>query len=210
MYGGNLGRPHGLLVFIEHGRTQFAPTWIVCCEFVMKMQNELPKRKDIRLKNYNYSSPGTYYVTICTERRQNYFWNDKLDIQKFTWVSVGANCVRPKNLPLSDIGRLVVEELEIWNKTYKSVSLCSYVVMPDHLHIIVYISADENGRTQFAPTLDRMVKQFKGAITKKIGKSVWQKSFMEHVIRNQKDYETKVNYIYKNPLRLYYDELCDE
>ena len=111
----------------------------------MKMENEkdLPKRKDIRLKNYDYSSPGAYFVTICTENRKNYFWNESIDPQKFNWRSVGANCVRPQNLPLSNIGKIVLDELEQWNQTYPAVSLHSYVIMPNHLHIMVVISADE-------------------------------------------------------------------
>lgn len=181
-------------------------------ELIVNMNNEkkLPKRKDIRLKGFDYGSPGAYFVTICTEKRKNFFWYGPFDAEKFSWCSVGANCVRPKNLPLSNIGKIVFEELEIWNKTYDAVSLYSYVIMPDHLHIMVVISYDEYGRTQFAPTLDRMVKQFKGAVTKKVGKSIWQKSFLEHVIRNKNDYETRMNYIYKNPLRWFYDKLYTE
>ena len=127
----------------------------VIIEWVMKMEDkkELPKRKDIRLKNYDYSSPGAYFVTICTENRKNYFWNGSIDPQKFNWCSVGANCVRPQNLPLSNIGKIVLDELERWNQTYPTVSLYSYVVMPNHLHIIVVISADEYGRPQVAPTM---------------------------------------------------------
>ena len=60
------------------------------------------------------------------------------------------------------------------------------------------------------PVNERMVKQFKGAATKKIGTSIWQKSYIEHVIRNKKDYETRSNYIFENPLRWYYDELYAE
>ena len=120
----------------------------------MQMDNEkeLPKRKDIRLKNYDYSSPGAYFVTICTENRKNYFWNWLIDPQEFNWRSVGANCVRPQNLPLSNIGKIVLDELERWNQTYPAVSLYSYVVMPNHLHIMVVISADEYGRPMVAPT----------------------------------------------------------
>ena len=59
----------------------------------MDNEKELPKRKDIRLKNYDYSSPGAYFVTICTENRKNYFWNGSIDPQVFDWHSVGANCV---------------------------------------------------------------------------------------------------------------------
>ncbi len=173
-------------------------------------EKELPKRKDIRLKNYDYSSPGAYFVTICTEKRKNLFWHSDFDPETFSWCSVGANCVRPQNLPLSKFGNIVLNELENWNQAYPAVSLYSYVVMPNHLHIMVVISADEYERPQVALTLERMVKQFKGAVTKKIGRTIWQKSFIEHVIRNEKDYETRSNYIYENPLRWYYDELYTE
>ena len=180
--------------------------------WVIKMDNEtsLPKRKNIRLKNYDYSSPGAYFVTICTENRRNYFWNGTLNPQAFEWRSVGANCVRPQNLPLSDIGNAVLDELEKWHKTYDTVELCSYVIMPNHLHIMVFISADEYGRPQVAPTVSRMVKQFKGAVTKKISRPIWQKSFVEHVIRNKQDFETKSKYICENPIQWYYDELYTE
>ncbi len=176
----------------------------------MDKEKELPKRKDIRLKNFDYSSPGAYFITICTENRKNYFWSDTLNPQAFEWHSVGANCVRPQNLPLSDIGNVVMVELEKWHKTYDAVALCSYVIMPNHLHIMVFISADEYGRPQVAPTVDRMVKQFKGAVTKKIGRPIWQKSFVEHIIRNKQDFETRSKYIYENPVRWYYDELYAE
>ena len=88
--------------------------------WVMKTDNKknLPKRKDIRLKNYDYSSPGAYFVTICTENRKIYFRNGPIDPQTFRWCSVGANCVRPQNLPLSNIGKIVLDELERWNQTY--------------------------------------------------------------------------------------------
>ena len=109
----------------------------------MDNDKDFPKRKDIRLKNYDYSSPGAYFVTICTENRKNYFWNGSIDPQIFSWRSVGANCVRPQNLPLSDIGNIVLDELKRWNQTYPAVSLYSYVIMPNHLHIMVVISADE-------------------------------------------------------------------
>ena len=72
---------------------------------------------------------------------------------------------------------------------------------------MVAIVADEYGRPQVAPTLERMVKQFKGAVTKKIGCSIWQKLFIEHIVRNQNDYETRLNYMYNNPMRWYYDKI---
>ena len=176
----------------------------------MDKEKELPTRKDIRLKRYDYSSPGVYFVTICTEKRKNYFWNKTQSPEDVEWYSVGANCVRPKKLPLSDIGNIVLEELEKWHKTYNAVELCSYVVMPNHLHILIFISRGESGQPQYAPTVSRMIKQFKGAVTKRVGHPIWQKSFMEHVIRNSEDFETRSKYIYENPIRWYYDELYIE
>ena len=58
-----------------------------------------------------------------------------------------------------------------------------------------------------APTMSRVVKQLKGYTSKQIGQSLWQKSFHDHIIRNQKDYEEHINYIYYNPVRWHLDEL---
>ena len=175
-----------------------------------KEMNELKKRKDNRLKYYNYSSPGAYFITMCTAGRINLFWNNAPDIQAVCWNPVGANCVRPQNLPLSDIGEIVLKELEEWGRTYEKVSLSSFVVMPNHLHVLVVISEDEYGRPQVAPTIDRMVKQFKGTVTKKVGISIWQKSFHDHIIRSREDYNEHLKYITENPMRWQYDELYGE
>ena len=126
---------------------------------IVDKEKEFPKRKDIRLKNYDYSSPGAYFVTICTENRKNYFWDGSIDPHVFNWRFVGANCVRPQNLPLSKIGKIVLEELERWNQTYPAASLYSYVIMPNHLHIMVVIS-------KYEYAVERIVKQLKGAATK--------------------------------------------
>lgn len=174
------------------------------------MEKELPRRKVIRLNDYDYSSPGAYFVTICNKDRRNSFWTEGFITDKVEWITVGANCVRPQNLPLSRNGEIVRDELEKWNTTYSAVSLNSYVIMPNHIHIIVSIYSNEYGRPQVAPTVDRMVKQFKGAVTKKIGISIWQKSYMEHVIRNEKDYDIRLNYILENPIRWSLDELYIE
>jgi len=89
--------------------------------------------------------------------------------------------------------------------------------MPNHIHMIIKINNDEqaadsgqiaddsgrtlndSGRTEFAPTVSRIIKQFKGSITKQIGFSLWQKSFHDHIIRDESDYMEIWNYIDKNP-----------
>ena len=58
-----------------------------------------------------------------------------------------------------------------------------------------------------APTVSRIISQMKGYVTKRIGKSIWQKLFFDHIIRNKQDYEEHVKYIYENPLHRTYDEL---
>ena len=82
--------------------------------------------------------------------------------------------------------------------------------MTNHLHLIIEIGAGEDGRTQFAPTVSRMVKQFKGKVTKTIGKPIFQKSFYDRVIRNREEYEKICRYIFENPLKWQEDELYTE
>ena len=96
-------------------------------------------------------------------------------------------------------------------EVYDSVHVDKYVIMPNHIHLIIVISNDENnqydddrqtqvGRTQFAPTISRIIKQFKGVITKQIGFSIWQRSFHDRIIRTEADYERICRYIDDNPI----------
>lgn len=140
---------------------------------------DLPKRKNIRLNDYNYSSNGAYFITICTKNKENLLWKN-----------VGANCVRPLDqLPLSKIGIVIENEIYKLNTVYENIKVDKYQIMPNHIHLIIFIYEDSNGRTQFAPTISRIIKQFKGSITKQIGFSIWQKSFYDRIIRNEKEYQ---------------------
>lgn len=152
---------------------------------------DLPKRKNIRLNDYNYSSNGAYFITICTKNKENLLWKN-----------VGANCVRPLDqLPLSKIGIVIENEIYKLNTVYENIKVDKYQIMPNHIHLIIFIYEDSNGRTQFAPTISRIIKQFKGSITKQNGFSIWQKSFYDRIIRNEKEYQSVWNYIHNNPLK---------
>lgn len=152
---------------------------------------DLPKRKNIRLNDYNYSSNGAYFITICTKNKENLLWKN-----------VGANCVRPLDqLTLSKIGIVIENEIYKLNTVYENIKVDKYQIMPNHIHLIIFIYEDSNGRTQFAPTISRIIKQFKGSITKQIGFSIWQKSFYDRIIRNEKEYQSVWNYIHNNPLK---------
>ncbi len=88
------------------------------------------------------------------------------------------------------------------NTIYPNVCVDKFCIMPNHIHLIIFILADESGRTQFAPTLCRVIKQFKGAVTKQLGVSIWQKSFIDRVIRNEIGYQEVWQYIDNNPRKL--------
>ena len=142
------------------------------------------------MKGYDYSTSGAYFITVCAVNREKIFWSDRR----------GELC-SPANVPLSDIGTIVDNEIQKLNTVYDSVCVDKYCIMPDHIHMILTIDTDENGRTQFAPTISRVIKQFKGSITKQIGRPIWQKSFYDHGIRNQQDYDEIWQYIENNPLK---------
>jgi REP element-mobilizing transposase RayT len=150
----------------------------------------LSKRKQIRIKNYDYSKNGAYFITICTANKEKILWSNRR----------GELC-SPANIQLSNLGKIVDSEIKKLNFVYDAVNVDKYCIMPNHIHFIISIKADKNGRTQFAPTISRVVKQFKGSITKQIGKPIWQKSFYEHTIRNQTDYNEIWEYIENNPLK---------
>ena len=173
------------------------------------METNLPKRKNIRLNHFDYSAPGVYFLTLCTKDKKNYFWNKGFDPNSFYWDQTEAYRIRPFNLPLTQCGKLVLSELEKWDATYNFVRLYSYVIMPNHLHIMVAIIADKSEDRRESPTVNRMVQQFKGSVTKKLGMSIWQKSFMEHVVRDREDYEIRLNYIYNNPIKWYHAGLVE-
>ena len=154
------------------------------------MESQLPKRKTIRLPDYDYSLPGAYFITVCTANREKLFWSD---------YRRGELC--SPAVTLTNIGLIVDNEIQKINTIYDAVHVDKYCIMPDHIHFIISISADENGRTQFAPTVSQVIKQFKGSITKQIGKPVWQKSFYDHTIRNQQDYNEIWQYIDNNCLK---------
>ena len=153
---------------------------------------EFAKRKNIRLKDYDYSQNGAYFLTICVKEKRELFGK----------IDVGANCVRPQ---LSGYGTVVEKEITNLSGTYRDVKVDKYIIMPNHIHMIIFIAA-ENGGTQFVPTISRIIKQFKGAITKKIGFPVWQRGYHDHVIRDKEDYLNHWQYIDENAIKWTVDE----
>ena len=162
--------------------------------------NEYPKRKQIRIDDYDYSTPGAYFITVCTANREKIFWSDRRgELCSPTCIVDTGDQRSPLRVELSDIGMIVDNEIKKLNSIYDTVRVDKYCIMPDHIHFIISIDTDENGRTQFAPTISRVIKQFKGSITKQVGRRIWQKSFYDHEIRNRQDYDEIWQYIENNP-----------
>ena len=160
----------------------------------------LPERKTIRLPEYDYSSPGAYFITICTQGKKNLFW----DRQTVLNSSVGAAISRPQNatdLPcaLSATGQLVERGSSNIPRVYPCVSVEKYVIMPNHIHMILCINGEESGRLVAAPTISTIVGQMKRWTSRQTGTSLWQKSFYEHVIRGERDYREIWEYMDHNP-----------
>ena len=146
-------------------------------------------RKKIRIENYDYSTPGAYFVTICTANRENILWD-----------TVGADSIRLDSLPLSYAGKLVEKAILQVPEYYNNIFVDKYSIMPDHVHMLITIIAD-NRRMISAPTLSNIVGSMKRWASKQVGKPLWQKSFYEHSVRNQQDYDDIWAYIENNPLK---------
>ena len=125
---------------------------------MIKMDKELPSRKRNRLKHYDYSSCGAYFITICTSDRRNYFWN-----------GVGATIGRPQDVDLSQYGKLVDEAINNIPSIYPALKLDHYVIMPDHIHLLLIIRADEYGRPMVAHAMSRLCRMRSGKQNTKNG-----------------------------------------
>jgi REP element-mobilizing transposase RayT len=104
-------------------------------------------------------------------------------------------------MPLSTIGKTVEQSILQIADHYKNVVVDKYCIMPDHIHMILRIESDINGRMISAPTVSTAVGSMKRWASKQIGRPIWQKSFYDHGIRNQQDYDEIWQYIDNNPLK---------
>ena len=152
---------------------------------------EFPTRKTNRLKDFDYSSPGAYFITICTKDRKNIFW-----------TTTEPCAFSEYELPLSEPGKIVESCIHEIPVRYPALFVDKYTIMPNHIHLLLRIKSGANGRPLAAPTIPNLVNQFKGAVSKKIGFSPWQKGYHDHVVRNREDFEEIWTYIHNNSTQL--------
>ena len=140
-----------------------------------------PIRKSPRLIRYDYSQDNYYFVTVCTNKKKCLF---------------GTPC------KLNWMGQIVQKNIEGIPTHFSSVKIDKYVVMPNHIHMIVVLGCQ--GNTENKVRLDTVIGLLKSGITKQIRLKnpkidIWQRSFHDHIIRNQLEYEKIWAYIDTNP-----------
>ena len=144
-------------------------------------------RKPNRIPEYDYRQDSAYFITICTENHR--------------CILAQINEDEHYELPaiqLSELGKIVDESVRAIPEHYPTVKLDQYIVMPNHVHLLLRI-VNQEGMKQVS--VSTVVQQMKGYVTKKAGRPVWQKLFYDHVIRNDADYRIRWQYIENNPYR---------
>ena len=173
-------------------------------EWVIKM-DEFKNRKNTRLKNADYNSNGGVFLTICTRER-------RCILSRI----VGTGVPDGPQIELTKYGQIADKYIHQLNDFYDDISVESYVIMPNHIHILLWVKDNENGPSRTpVPTVQnsipaRFVSTFKRFCNKEYGINIWQYRSNDHIIRNLEDYEEHLRYIYENPIRWYYDELYTE
>lgn len=171
----------------------------------------LPQRKLQRLTNYDYSQCGLYFVTICTFCRQHLFGK-----------------IENGMMVLNDYGIIAQTHLLYIKEHFPSVEVNPYIIMPNHVHCVVQM-AKKNKKANISsalpdriinvkeqlvqsaersrpfPTVSTVIGLYKSGVSKQIHEmnplpSVWQKSFHDHIIRNEQEYQQIVQYILFNDL----------
>ena len=174
------------------------------------------ERKELRLLNYDYSSPGAYFVTIVTHNRKDLFCK-----------------IIDQNILLTQTGLVAQYELKNLELLSTQIHINVFVIMPDHIHVVIEIFEPTVGVTQQAhlfnlsdngsmpsntmychsgsPTkskisLGSVIGQYKSRVTKRlkrmnhgIQEPLWQRGYYEHIIRDEFDYERIAAYIQNNP-----------
>ena len=170
-----------------------------------------PVRKPTRLKSYDYSSAGAYFITICTLNRECVL-SDIIDNQIF----------------LTTKGEICEQQIHDLSRRYSSIHIDEYVIMPNHIHMIIIIREPGGANRTFAqtaprqrtdalqsraggaspsPTVSDIIRVFKSQTTRlcDCNGKLFQRSFHDHIIRNEADYHLIKQYIKNNPLNWHSD-----
>lgn len=147
----------------------------------MNFNPNIHHRRSIRIKDYDYSQEGLYFITICCKER-----NRILGI------------IEDNKVLINQYGNIIKNELIALNQKYKNTNILKYVIMPDHIHFIIELM---NGNKK---TIGDIIKTYKSVTSKRINKiepiNLWQRNYYEHIIRNEKELYRIYYYIENNPI----------
>ena len=150
---------------------------------------DVPTRKPLRLKEYDYSQPGAYFVTVCTKNRAPLLCH----------IVGGGICAAP-HIELTNAGAIVEQTIRDIPAVNPGVTCDVFCIMPDHVHLLVVLTGRHGGRP-----LPEVIKRFKSyadhLFRKTVHAPLWQRGYYEHVIRNQTDFDAAAEYILANPTR---------
>ena len=149
-----------------------------------------PVRKRNRLEKYDYSSAEMYFITICTKDKEKIFGNivDRIEPE-------------PPIMYLSDMGKIIDQQIRSINQV-PFVHVETYVVMPNHVHMILLV--DDHNQQQGSRAnelIPSTIGGFKRICAKRIGRDVFQRSYHDNVIRTKRRFDLIWNYIEDNPRR---------
>lgn len=173
-------------------------------------QNNAPHRRTVRLKNYDYSQPGAYFVTLCTSHRRQMFGD-----------------IHDGLMRLNAVGRLAAAQWLQLPKRFPDLELGEWVIMSNHIHGILVITgrgeASQQNSFTLPTTSDKdasplrpngtipgsigaIIQNYKSVVSRKIANqgeekrgSIWQRNYYEHVIRNERELQAITDYILTNP-----------
>ena len=153
---------------------------------------------------YDYGQAGAYFVTVCTQGRKcilSTIVGGDAHIAPNSTNTVGADAHIGPRVVLTDTGAVVEKYLT----TIPGIG--EYVIMPNHVHMILRISSDDllqGPMWASAPTrasVPNLIRSWKTLVTKELGRSIWQRSYYDHIIRSEKDYWQILRYIEENPAK---------
>ena len=163
------------------------------------MNKNFQDRKPTRLNKYDYSKKGAYFLTICTQDRK-----------RILSRVVGTGVLDGPKIELTDYGKIADKYIKQLNDFYEYILIERYVIMPDHIHILLYVKKNGPSGTPVPTnqnsTISRFISTFKRFCNKEYGGNIWQYRSYDHVIRDKEDYEKHVKYIYENPIKWYYEK----
>lgn len=189
------------------------------CLYGMLRKHSAYRRKSLRLRNHDYSSPGWYFVTLIIQDRKHLFGE-----------------IKQRNMWLNDYGRIASKTWGRLEERYDHIGLDAWVIMPDHMHGIICIFDNDapprlttdgleskggasKGRSRTAPTkeeaspaptkpIGRIIGAYKTMTTKQInqlrgteGERIWQRDYYDRIIRTNKELWNVRRYIHNNPYK---------